>query len=101
MAEKVPHRVIDELLDSFAEGLKSVGANVSKALDTPAEAVSGPEPIHHIPDRILTQAVEAAKTAGEGIGKGLDHSVEQFKFPPELPTLPKLPEAPKAPSFRG
>ena len=100
MPEDRPHRVIDSILDGFAEGLKSIGGNVSKALDEPAKAVSGPEPIHHIPDRILTQAVEAAKVAGEGIGKGLDQPIEQFKFPPELPNLPKLPEAPKAPSFR-
>ena len=101
MAEERPHQVVDRLLGSFAEGLKSVGANVSKALDEPSKAVSGPEPIHHIPDRILTQAVEAAKTAGEGVEKALSHPVEVAKFPPELPKLPKLPEAPKPPEFKG
>ncbi|MBU1349305.1 hypothetical protein KJ781_04530 [Patescibacteria group bacterium] len=101
MTEDRPHRVVDRILDSFAEGLKSVGANVSKALDEPSKAVSGPEPIHHIPDRILTQAVEAAKTAGEGIGKALDHPQEVAKFPPELPALPKLPEPPRPPEFKG
>ncbi len=95
-----PHRIVDRLADSFADGLKSVGGTVAKALDEPCKAVGGPEGIHRIPDRILNQAIEAAKTMGEGIAKALDHPVEQFHFPPEAPKLPKLPEAPKPPEFR-
>lgn len=109
MEHGTPHRVVDSILDSAADGVKSLVSGVSGALtglgegiqtglDQPWKAVGGPEQPLRIVDRILDGslhagvnavnqgAIETLKMEGESVQAGLDHPVEQFGIPPSLGT---------------
>ena len=107
MADGTPHRVVDSILDSAADGAKSLvsgvtsaleglGEGVQKGLDTPWKAMGGPDQPLRIVDRLFDGAlhatvnavnqggIETLKMGGESVQTGLDHPVESFGIPPEL-----------------
>lgn len=105
--EGTPHRVLDNILDSAANGAKglvsslssaltSAGEGIQTGLDSPWKAVGGPDQPLRIVDRLLDGTVRAGvnvvnqgtietiKQCGEAIQSALDHPVEQFGIPPAL-----------------
>ena len=107
MADGTPHRVVDSILDSAADGAKSLVSGISGALiglgeglqtglDKPWKSVGGPDQPLRIVDRLLDGtlragvnavnqgAIETLKQGGESVQSALDHPVEQFGIPPAL-----------------
>ena len=107
MADGTPHRVVDSLLDSAADGAKSLvsgvtgalgnlGEGLQSGLDKPFKAMGGPDQPLRIVDRLLDGAlnatvnalnqggIETLKTGGESVAHALDHPVENFGIPPAL-----------------
>ena len=107
MADGTPHRVVDNILDSAVDGVKSLVSGVSGALtglgegiqsglDQPWKAVGGPEQPLRIVDRLFDGGIQASvnavnqggletlKMGGEAVQKAMDHPVEQFGIPPAL-----------------
>lgn len=105
--EGTPHRVVDGILDSAANGVKSLVSGVSGALtglgegiqsglDQPWKAVGGPEQPLRIVDRLLDGGIQATvnavnqggletlKLSGEAVQSAMDHPVENFGIPPAL-----------------
>lgn len=105
--EGTPHRVVDDILDSVANGAKGMvsglsgalmtaGEGIQSGLDAPWKSVGGPEQPLRIADRLLDGAIragvnavnqgaiETVKQGGEAIQSALDHPVDQFGIPPAL-----------------
>lgn len=105
--EGTPHRMVDGILDSVADGAKGLvsgatgaltgaGEGLQRGLDTPWQSVGGPEQPLRIVDRLLDGCVRAAVNAinqgaigtlqlgGEAVQSALDHPVDQFGIPPSL-----------------
>lgn len=105
--EGTPHRMVDGILDSVADGAKglvagatgaltSAGEGVQRGLDMPWQSIGGPEQPLRIVDRLLDGGLRAAVNAvnqgaigtlqqsGEAVQSALDHPVEQFGIPPPL-----------------
>lgn len=110
-----PHRILDEVADSLATGVRGVGnglvntakgmgSQVMSALDRPFSMVTDKQGPHRILDRFVNGSVDAAVNAvdsgvlsslqkeGEAIMYALDQPPEQTGLPPDLGQLqlPKL-----------
>lgn len=102
-----PHRVVGNVADSLASGVrgagnglvstaKGLGAAVMGALDKPFEMVSGKQGPHRIVDRLVNGTVDAGVNAvdngamgslqkmGAGIMHAMDQPVEEVGLPPDL-----------------
>lgn len=114
MDQGTPHRVVDSILDSAADGAKSLvfgisgaltglGEGVQSGLDQPFKAMGAPDQPLRIVDRFLDGTInatvhavnqgciESLKMEGESVQRGLDHPVENFGVPPSLGTgMPSL-----------
>jgi len=71
-----PHRVVDSILNAIAEGLKSAGEGLQKAIDTGPLAEKGP---HRGVDAIIDGAIGAVQGFAEGFMKALDKPLEAVK----------------------
>ena len=105
--EGTPHRIVDSVLDSVANGAKglvtglsgavmSAGEGIQSGLDQPWKSVGGPEQPLRVVDRLLDGAIhagvnavnqgviETVKQGGEAVQGALDHPVDNFGIPPAL-----------------
>jgi hypothetical protein len=105
-----PHRVVDSiangivggftgLLHSGANAIKDAGRNITRALDTPVEDITGKEGPIKMVDDVAEGFIDAgvnfvdkgvvgtAQTAKEGVMKALDQPTKQIGFPPKLGVL--------------
>lgn len=99
---KIPHRVVDDVINGFANGakgfvggtagaVKGAGKSIMGALDKGFTQVTGKVGPHRIIDRVADGIIDAgvnftnqgligsAQIAGEAVMKALDQPVEQVK----------------------
>lgn len=105
-----PHRVVGNVLDGLASGVrgignglvgsaKGMGGQVMSALDKPFAMVTGKEGPHRLLDRLVNGSVDAGVNAvdnglmgslqkeGEAIMRAMDHPSEQVGLPPDIASL--------------
>jgi hypothetical protein len=107
MNDGTPHRVIDNILNGFADGfqglvdsganaIKNAGKRVMGAVNTPFKEITGVDGPLEMVDKAADGFVDAgvnfvdrgiidsAKTAKEGVMRALDQAPEQIGIPPKL-----------------